>query len=174
MSLPPRLRRYALVAHILASVGWVGAVVAFLAAAVAGLTAGDEQALRGLLLALYPITFYAIVPLAAATLLTGLIQALGTGWGLLRHYWILCRLAITLLVGILLLEYTRTIKYLTEQAADPSTVVTDLRTLALPPVLHAGMAVLALLVPTALSVIKPRGITRFGQHRQARPGRRRP
>lgn len=168
MSMPPRLRRCALIAHIFASVGWVGAVVAFLAVAVAGLATEDEQALRGLLLALRPITWYAIVPLAAATLLTGLTQALGTSWGLVRHYWVLCKLAITVLAGILLLEYTRTIDYLTQQAADPSTPAADLQTLTLSPVLHAGLALLALLVPTALSVIKPRGSTRYGQRRQAR------
>lgn len=166
--MPPRLRRCALIAHILTSVGWVGAVIAFLAVAVAGFTTEDEQTLRGLLLALRPIIWYAIVPLAAAALLTGLTQALGTSWGLLRHYWVLCKLAITLLAGILMLEYTRTIEYLAKQAADPSTPGTDLQTLTLSPVLHAGLALLALLVPTALSVIKPRGITRYEQRRQDR------
>lgn len=172
--MPPRLRQWALIAHILTSVGWVGAVIAFLAVAVAGFTTDDEQALRGLVLALQPITWYAIVPLAAATLLTGLTQALGTPWGLLRHYWVLCKLVITVLISILLLEYTRTIEYLAEQAADPSTPVADLQTLAISPAVHAGLALLALLVPTALSVIKPRGITRYEQRRQARQPATRP
>jgi hypothetical protein len=29
-----------------------------------------------------------IMPLSVATLVSGLVQALGTTWGLLRHYWV--------------------------------------------------------------------------------------
>jgi hypothetical protein len=37
----PRLRKFALTAHITFSVGWLGAVVAYLALAIAGLTSHD-------------------------------------------------------------------------------------------------------------------------------------
>jgi hypothetical protein len=38
MAMTPRLRKFALTAHVTSSVGWLGAVAAFLALAVAGLT----------------------------------------------------------------------------------------------------------------------------------------
>ncbi len=38
MIMPPQLRKLALTVHVTASVGWLGAVAAFLALAIAGLT----------------------------------------------------------------------------------------------------------------------------------------
>ena len=38
---------------------------------------------------------FVIVPLAFASLLTGVIQSLGTPWGLFRHYWVLVKLLLT-------------------------------------------------------------------------------
>lgn len=48
----PRLRKFALTAHITSSIGWLGAIAAFLALAVAGLTSQDEQAVRAAYLAM--------------------------------------------------------------------------------------------------------------------------
>lgn len=166
--MPPRLRKSALTVHIVSSVGWLGAVAAFLVVAVAVLTSQDTQMARGLLLAMGPITWYAVLPLAFATTLTGIIQALGTQWGLIRHYWVVCKLLITVLLTLVLLQYTQTVEHLPGAAADLGLTGADLRTLAVSPALHAGLALLALLVPVVLSVFKPRGTTRYGQRDAAR------
>ena len=42
--------------------------------------------MRGAYLAMDLIGWFVIVPLSLASLLTGLVQALGTTWGLFRHY----------------------------------------------------------------------------------------
>jgi hypothetical protein len=98
MAMPPRLRKFALTAHIAASVGWLGSVAAFLALAVAGLAAGPEShRAQGAYVAMEITGWYVIAPLAFASLLTGLVQALGTTWGLFRHYWVLAKLALTVL-----------------------------------------------------------------------------
>jgi hypothetical protein len=47
MALTPRLRKLALTTHVTASVGWLGAVIAFLALSVAGLTSQDPQTVKG-------------------------------------------------------------------------------------------------------------------------------
>lgn len=39
----PRLRKFALTAHITSSVGWLGAVVCFLALSIVGLASDDVQ-----------------------------------------------------------------------------------------------------------------------------------
>lgn len=39
----PGVRRFTLTAHVTSSVGWLGAVVAYLVIAVAGLTSGDAR-----------------------------------------------------------------------------------------------------------------------------------
>jgi hypothetical protein len=43
MAMTPRLRKFALTAHVTSSVGWLGAVAAFLALAVAGLTGQNSS-----------------------------------------------------------------------------------------------------------------------------------
>lgn len=89
-------------------------------------------------------------------------QALGTSWGLLRHYWIVVKLAITIVATIVLLLYTQTID---DMAALARTA--DLAELRNPsPVLHAAVGMLLLLVTTTLSVYKPRGRTRYGWRKQ--------
>ncbi len=89
MTMTPRLRKFALTTHIIASVGWTGAVAAYIALDVAAATRQDAQTLRGAYLAMELIARYVIVPLASASLLTGLVMSLGTKWGLFRHYWVL-------------------------------------------------------------------------------------
>ena len=46
MTMTPRLRKFALTAHVTSSVGWLGAVAVSLAIAVAGLTSHDAQVVR--------------------------------------------------------------------------------------------------------------------------------
>lgn len=94
--MPPGIRRFVLTAHVASSVGWLGAVAAFLALAIVGLTDQDARTVRGAYLVMEPVAWLVLVPLAIATLLTGLVQSLGTKWGLFRHYWVL----ITLLIDI--------------------------------------------------------------------------
>ena len=87
MTLP--FRKFALTAHVTFSVGWLGAVIAYLALAIVGLMTRDVSLARAVYLSLELIGWLVIVPLSFAALLTGLVQSLGTPWGLLRYYWIL-------------------------------------------------------------------------------------
>ena len=82
MSMRPRLRKFTLTAHVTFSVGWLGAVVAYLALAIAGLTRQDAQVVRAAFLSMELIGWFVIVPLSLAALFTGLVQSLGTEWGL--------------------------------------------------------------------------------------------
>src|SRR5215208_6576209 len=108
----PRLRKVALTAHVVSSVGWLGAAVAYLALAVAAATSDDAQMVRAAYLALEPTAWFAIVPLAFASLLTGLVQALGTPWGLFRHYWVLMKLLLTIVATSVLLLHMGTVSSL--------------------------------------------------------------
>ncbi len=164
MTTTPGLRKFALTAHVTSSVGWLGAVAAFLALAVAGLTGRDAQLVRGGYLAMELTGWYVIVPLCLASLLTGLVQSLVTPWGLFRHYWVLIKFLITAVSTIILFVYTKTLGHLAGLAADTSLSVEELRNPS--PVLHAGAALLALLVTTTLSIYKPKGMTWYGRRKQ--------
>src|SRR5712692_10507010 len=99
----PGLRKLVLTAHLTFSVGWIGAVVAYLALGVSAVTNHDAQSVRGAWIAMELTGWYVIVPLALAALLTGLAISLGTPWGLFRHYWVLISLALTILATVILL-----------------------------------------------------------------------
>jgi hypothetical protein len=164
MTMTPRLRKFALTAHVASSVGWLGAVTAFLALGVVGLASEDAQTVRGAYLVMEPAAWFVLVPLASASLLTGLVQALGTTWGLFRHYWVVFKLAINLVSTIVLLMYMETFRLMADLAADPSADLEAVQSVS--PVLHAGAALLLLLVATVLAVYKPRGLTPYGQRKQ--------
>ena len=167
MTMTPRLRKLALTAHVTSSVGFLGAVAGFLALPLARPTSQDAPMVRAAYLAMELTAWFVIVPLSLASLLTGLVQSLGTTWGLFRHYWVLVKLLISVFASIVLLLYTRTLGYLAGVAAEATLSNADLSGLRSPsPVLHAGSALLLLLVATTLSVYKPRGMTRYGWRKQ--------
>jgi hypothetical protein len=160
----PSMRRFALTAHVAFSVGWLGAIAAFLALAVVGLTSQDAETVRGVYLVMEPAAWLILVPIAFASLLTGLVQALGTSWGLFRHYWVLFKLVINLLATAVLLLYMQTFDAMARLAADPNADLNTVRSLS--PALHAALALVLLLVATTLAVYKPRGMTPYGQRRR--------
>ena len=163
MTMTPGLRKLALTAHVVSSVGWLGAAAAYLALAVAALTSRDAQMAGAAYLAMEPTAWFAIVPLALASLLTGLVQSLGSPWGLFRHYWVLFKLLLNLLATIVLLLHMQTVSFLAGVAtetdsADPGGLPGE--------ILHAGGGLLVLLVATVLAVYKPRGLTPYGRRKQ--------
>ena len=166
MAMTPGLRKLVLTAHVTSSVGWLGAVAVFLALAVAGLTSRDAQMVRAAYLATDATTWYVIVPLAFTSLLIGAVNALGTPWGLFRHYWVLTKLVLTVLATILLLVHTQPIGVVADAAADGTLSSADLRGLRIQLVADAGAALLVLLVNTTLSVYKPPGLTPYGWRKQ--------
>lgn len=119
MAMTTRVRRLVLTAHVTTSVGWLGAIVAFLPLAVAGVISRDAQTVRGAYLA-----------------------------------------------TILLLSYMQTLRFMAGVAAETTgsgAVPAVLRSFTA--VLHASLALLALLVATTLAVYKPQGMTRYWQRR---------
>lgn len=161
----PGARKAALTAHVASSVGWFGAVIAFLALAIAGLASGNPEPARAAYLAMELTGWFVIVPLSLASLITGVLQALGTQWGLFRHYWVLVKFVITVLATAVLLVHMRPVSQLAEQAAG-----TDLAgvhgSLQIQVLADAGAAAVVLLVAVVLSVFKPRGLTRHGWQQQ--------
>lgn len=162
MTMTPRLRKFALLMHITFSIGWIGADAGFLALAVAGLTSQNAQMVRAAYLAMGLIAWFVIVPLSFASLLTGLVQSLGTKWGLFRHYWVLVKFLIAIFATIVLLIHTQPIGLLANAAAKTTLSSADLREPRIQLVVAAGAGLLLLLVNTTLGVYKPRGVTPYG------------
>jgi len=164
--LTPTLRKLALTAHIISSVGWLGAIGGFLALAVAGLTGRDARIVGAAYLGMELTAWFVIVPLAFASLVTGLIVSLGTHWGLFRHYWVLLKFVLTSFATILLMVHMRAISVLAGVARETRLSTVDVRRLQIQVVGDASAALLALIVATTLGVYKPRGMTPYGRRKQ--------
>ena len=163
MTMSPGLRKAALAAHLTVSVGWIGTVVAYLALGVAATTSRDVQTVRGAWIAMELTGWFVILPLAIASLISGLVMALGTRWGLFRHYWVLFSFVLTLIAAVVLALHMPTVSSMADIArgAEGATLF-DLGG----DLLHPGIGLLVLVVVQVLNVYKPRGLTQYGRRRQ--------
>jgi hypothetical protein len=166
MTMRPRLRKAMLAVHVASSVGWLGAIAAYIALNVPVIAGADEELVRAAHLMMKPVAWYAVVPLALASLVTGIVQALGTPWGLFRHYWVLMSLLMTAFATVVLLLHLADVDALAARAADPSTDPGKLNG----DLFHSVGGLVVLLVPLVLNLYKPRGLTRYGwrKHQERR------
>ena len=172
MIMPPSLRKFALAAHLSVSVGWIGAVAGYLVLDVTVAMSQDPLTVRAAWIGMDLIVSQAILPLALASLVTGLIMALGTKWGLIRHWWVLISFLLTVVATLVLLSETGVIGAMTAIAVDPATTPEQL--LALPGTLpHSIGGLVVLLVVQVLNVYKPQGLTRYGWRKQLEERERR-
>lgn len=165
MRLSPPLRKAALAVHLAVSVGWIGAVAAYLALDLAAATSADAATLRAAYLGMGLIAGSVIVPLALATLVTGVVVSLGTKWGLVRHWWVLVSLALTIFATVVLVVETGTIATYAAVAADPAATEAQLRGLG-STLVHSVGGTLVLLAVLVLNVYKPPGLTPYGWRKQ--------
>ena|SRR5882724_6857840 len=166
MIMAPSLRKFALTIHVTCSLGLLGAVASFLALAVAGLTSQDDQMVRAAYQAMELIARFVIVALAFASLLTGLIQSVGTLWGLFRHYWVVVKFLLTVFATIILLAKMELIGQAARLSAETTLPRADLSAAGIQLLVHAAGGLLVLLVPAVLSIYKPSGMTRYGWRKQ--------
>lgn len=164
--MPLRLRKFALALHVTSSVSLLGAIAAFLALAVTGLTSQNALMVCAAYPAMQLIARFVVIPLTFASLLTGLIQSLGTPWGLFRHYWVLVKLLLTVFAATVLLLKIELIDHAARLATEKALPHADLGEAGIQLVVHAAGGLLVLLVPVVLSIYKPQGLTRYGWRKQ--------
>lgn len=165
MQMSAGIRKLMLTVHVATSVGWIGAIAAYIALNLPVYVSNDEQSVRAAYLMMEPVLRYALIPLAAVALLTGTLQALGTPWGLVRHYWVTISLVLTVFAFVILVLHLPAVEAMSAVAADPNGGVDRLGG----DLFHAVGGLVVLLVPLALNIYKPRGMTRYGwRHAHAR------
>lgn len=103
----------------------------------------------------------ALLPLSVGALVSGVVQSLGTKWGLFKHYWVLAKLVLTVFATAALFLHQFTA--VAEAARLASVETPSFPTLALQQLgtqlrADAGLALLVLLTVTVISVYKPWGL----------------
>jgi hypothetical protein len=165
MILAPSARKLVLAIHLTTSVGWLGAVIAYIPLDLTVAVSNDPGTVRSAWASMGLIATAVLVPLALASLLTGLLISLGTRWGLIRHWWVVVSLVLTLVAVVVLLNESRVITGSATMAAAATT--SDEHLLAIPPTLpHSIGGLVVLLLVQWLNVCKPQGLTPYGWRRQ--------
>lgn len=162
MTMSPNIRKLALTIHLVFSIGWIGAVVVYLALGISAVKSTDPETIRAAWIAMERSGWSAIVPLAIGSLGTGIIMSLGTPWGLFRHYWVLITLALTIFCAAILLLHMPTVSAMTQMTRADATA----RDAHGGDLLHSSLGLAVLLVITVLNVYKPQGVTRYGWRKQ--------
>jgi len=163
MTVPRALGRLVLTAHIVTAVGWLGAVLSYLALDIVASVSEDMAAVRAAYFGMDLSIRYVIVPLAIASVLIGTVNALTSSWGVLQHYWVAVKLLLTVFATVILLLEVQSVRYMAELAstsADPRNLPGSLP--------HSIGGLVVLITVAALSVYKPKGLTPHGWRQQLR------
>ncbi len=146
-------RRSLLVAHVAVSVSWLGLTVGLLTLGIAAFSTGDPATAQAATRAMKIFGDWLIVPIALFSLVSGLVLALRTPWGLARHRWVWTKFWLTLITVALSIFSLRPG---IDEAAARGAVDIDL-------VVAPSVATATYLFVTAISVLKPWGPTRRGR-----------
>ena len=157
------LRKLVLTVHLTASLGWVGAAMAYVALGISSMRTMDPELVRSTWTAMELVGWAVLVPLALASLVTGVVISVGTPWGLFRHYWVLISLGLTTLATAILVLHMPSVTATARMAresdgAQLAQLGGDLG--------HAMGGLVVLLVITTLNVYKPHGMTPYGWRKQ--------
>ncbi|HJU08351.1 hypothetical protein [Dyella sp.] len=166
----PKIRKFLLTTHIACTVGWLGAVAAFLALSIAALTSREPEVMRGNYVAMDQISRFVVSPLSFGALATGLLQALGSAWGLFRYYWITAKFGLAIVAtAALLMHQFKVVGVAAKEAAGtnaPLLTGAMLDPLKIELVRAPAIAIAVLLTILALAVYKPWGLTTHGRRTQ--------
>jgi uncharacterized membrane protein len=154
-----------LVAHVIVSGTWLGAVVADLFLGISAATTGREDFADAYYTVMDRLVNNLMPAAAIGTFATGMLLAFTTKWGLLRHYWVLAKLLLavaTVVVGLVAIDGAIQ-DTIAARAARHSAAASDL--------LLPAVAATPLMLATAmtLAITKPWGRTRRGRRAGARP-----
>ncbi|MGB8960842.1 MAG: hypothetical protein WCC38_02625 [Pseudonocardiaceae bacterium] len=155
--LPRRIRAALLVVHVVASAGWLGLDGALVALQVTVLQSGDPAVRAGVVVAMTVIACWVLIPVVCASLCSGLVLALGTSWGLARHWWLVAKFVIAVMLTATgaVLTLPRLPEVLAGEGEPVQAVTLAARSVALA----------LLLIATGLSVVKPWGKTQMAGSR---------
>ena len=98
---PPAARKSLLVLHAVCGIGWMGVDIALLVLLLTARNSSDAALVASAFNAVRMIVPVAVPPLSVGILVTGLLLGLGTPWGLLRYWWVLVKLVLSLLMTVL-------------------------------------------------------------------------
>ncbi|OLF17389.1 hypothetical protein BU204_12090 [Actinophytocola xanthii] len=161
--MPPPVRKTVLVLHVITAVGWLGVTFGDLALGATALLTDDPELQHAMLRGLGVIADVVLIPIAWAAFLTGLLLALGTKWGLVRHKWVLTKFVLTTVV-VLLTTFSLVPELKSRRDAVEGSAADQLVPLDEMSMISAGIVSTSIYtICVVLSLVKPWGRTRWGR-----------
>ncbi|MBW7475697.1 hypothetical protein K0T92_13165 [Paenibacillus oenotherae] len=167
MILSPSLRKLVLTIHVITTMGWLGSAAAYIPIAAYVLNNQDADMIRSAIQIMSLVANVIVLPVAFASLLTGVGLSLGTRWGLFRHYWIFFKLLFTVIAVVMLVAYIQELSHAASIASKSTLSNADISMLKDSiHIVHPSGGLLIVVVAAVLSVYKPKGMTRYGWRKQ--------
>ncbi|MDG9720278.1 DUF2269 domain-containing protein [Streptomyces sp. DH24] len=163
MKLNRPARRATLVVHVSASAGWLGLTLGLLALAVTATTTRDPVTVEASVRAMKLFADRLLLPVALLTLVSGLVLSLGTSWGLARHRWVWTKFWLTLATTTATAFALRPGVNAAVTAAAGGEGLPDPGDVLFGPI----VSLTAYVFMTAVSVLKPWGLTGRGRRQRA-------
>ncbi|MGW7302642.1 DUF2269 domain-containing protein [Streptomyces sp. NPDC054829] len=167
MKLSRPARRATLVVHVVASASWLGLTLGLLALGATAASTGTPVTVEASVRAMKLFADWLLLPVAFLTLLSGLLLALGTQWGLARHRWVYTKFWLTLVT-------TAATAFALRPGVNEAVDVVS----AGGPLPDAGevlfgpiVSLTAYVFMTVISILKPWGRTRRGRRLRVAAGR---
>jgi hypothetical protein len=165
--LPRTARRLVLLAHLVAALGWLGVDVVLGFLAVTGFTSNDPGRVAASYLALDTFAVPLLLVFGLSTLASGLMLSIGSGLGVIRHWWVAIKLAINVVLSglVLLLLQPRLTEAASQAGQIDSTLSDRLGGIPIDMLFPAFVSGAALLAASLLGTFKPWGPTPYGRRR---------
>ncbi|MFJ7064232.1 DUF2269 domain-containing protein [Streptomyces sp. NPDC101115] len=158
------VRRALLVVHVAVSVSWLGLSVGLLTLGLIAYRTQDPSLTQAAYRAMKVFADWLLGPVALVTLGSGLVLSLGTPWGLARHRWVWIKFWITVATA------TATVFALRPEISHAAAAGVPDSSLVAAPIVSTT----AYLFMTAISVLKPWGLTARGRRLRGSATRRAP
>ncbi|MEV0275122.1 DUF2269 domain-containing protein [Streptomyces sp. NPDC050610] len=158
------VRRATLFVHVAVSVGWLGLTLGLLVLGIAGALTRSPATAAAAYRAMKIFGDWLIIPISLLSLVSGLVLSLGTTWGIARYRWVYTKFWLTLVAtGASIFALRVTI----DAAASAVATGPDAGAAAPSLVAAPSVALTLYVFMTAISVLKPWGLTARGRRARA-------
>jgi hypothetical protein len=171
--LSPPARKPVMVLHVIAGISWMGVDIALLSLLITARTTNDPAMVVSGFNAIGIIVPVAVPPLSLLILFTGVLQGLGTPWGLVRYWWVVVKLILSLIMTVLvfvsLLPGVRAMAVLSDTTISADALRASLGSLPTGLMFPPIVSFLMLGTAAILSIFKPWGRTPWSRETRSEP-----
>lgn len=161
MKLKVKQRNWLLSLHIASGGVWFGTALCSVALALSFRSLNDREGLYGINIARNLLGEFVIIPSAILSILTGVLLCAFTNWGFFKHFWVMVKQLVTLLLIVIgsvwLGPWTKEMTTISAAMRSHSWQNSHYLSLQNAVILGGALQTLALLLIIAISTIKPWG-----------------